>query len=312
MRSKLAIGVIIGVAIGVLLSTAVVVLAGDLNLPSGSTASAAQMVTLEQLYKRLATGAEGTKMAAFKEPSSGPGSTMHTLDDIIAAASAVDDTIGVGVADVASGKAFWGLTSGAWGPQTGTASGGTYPAPVPSIGQTTSYAPLAILGMWYGAPVPRTGQTTSYATGDDGDLKRGVPWPVPRFTDNLDGTVTDNLTGLIWLKDAACLGTLPWGNALTASNTLKNGECDLSDGSAEGDWRLPNVRELQSLVDYGQYNPGLPSGHPFEGVQSHFYWSGTTHAHVTFVAWYVDLTNGHVLNDGKIAAHYVWPVRGGQ
>lgn len=289
MRSKVAIGVIIGVAIGVLLSTVVVVLAGDLNPPSDPTDPASQMFTLEQLYERLANGAEGTKMTAFTEPSSGPGSTMHTLDDIIAAASAVDDTIGVGVADVASGKAFWGLTSGAWGPQTGTASGGTYPA-----------------------PVPRTGQTTSYATGDDGDLKRGVPWPVPRFTDNFDGTVTDNLTGLIWLKDAACLGTRPWGDAVTASNTLNHNECDLSDGSAEGDLRLPNVRELQSLVDYGQYNPGLPSGHPFEGVQSHFYWSGTTHAHVTFVAWYVDLGNGHVLNDGKIAAHYVWPVRGGQ
>lgn len=55
-----------------------------------------------------------------------------------------------------------------------------------------------------GAPVPRTGQTTSYAPGDDGDLQKGVAWPVPRFTDNEDGTVTDNLTGLIWLTNADC------------------------------------------------------------------------------------------------------------
>ena len=49
------------------------------------------------------------------------------------------------------------------------------------------------------ALVPATGQTDSVAAGDDGDLQKGVPWPDPRFTDNGDGTVTDHLTGLIWL-----------------------------------------------------------------------------------------------------------------
>ena len=53
----------------------------------------------------------------------------------------------------------------------------------------------------------KTGQTVSYALGDDGDLQKGVMWPVPRFTDNGSGTVTDNLTGLIWLKDANCFGS---------------------------------------------------------------------------------------------------------
>ena len=62
----------------------------------------------------------------------------------------------------------------------------------------------------YPAPVPKTGQTTSYTTGDDGDLEMGVPWPSPRFTDKGDGTVTDNLTGLIWLKDANCFGGRTW------------------------------------------------------------------------------------------------------
>ena len=52
------------------------------------------------------------------------------------------------------------------------------------------------------APVEKTGQTTSCAAGDDGALKKGVAWPSPRFTDNADGTVSDNLTGLIWLKQA--------------------------------------------------------------------------------------------------------------
>ena len=60
----------------------------------------------------------------------------------------------------------------------------------------------------YPAMVPKTGQTTGYATGDDGALQKGVAWPNPRFTDNGDGTVTDNLTGLIWLKNANCANAL--------------------------------------------------------------------------------------------------------
>ena len=57
------------------------------------------------------------------------------------------------------------------------------------------------------APVPKTGQTISFGTGDDGDLQMGAKWPNPRFTDKEDGTITDNLTGLTWLKDANCMAT---------------------------------------------------------------------------------------------------------
>ena len=52
----------------------------------------------------------------------------------------------------------------------------------------------------YPVMLPKTGQTTSYAAGDDGALQKGVASPNPRFTDNGNGTVTDNLTGLIWLE----------------------------------------------------------------------------------------------------------------
>ena len=65
------------------------------------------------------------------------------------------------------------------------------------------------------APVPKTGQTISYEPGDDGYYQKGVAWPNPRFTDNGDGTVTDNLTGLIWLKNANCFGTRTWATALS-------------------------------------------------------------------------------------------------
>ena len=158
------------------------------------------------------------------------------------------------------------------------------------------------------APVAQTGETTADWTGDDGDLQKGVAWPVPRFTNNGDGTVTDNLTGLIWLQNANCFGKVDYLAALTYSNTLNSPECGLSDGSAEGDWRLPNVKELLSLIDYGREKPALPAGHPFAGVQfsyPSFYFSSTSLTH------YVDMSYGFVPFIDDDNPSYVWPVRGG-
>jgi hypothetical protein len=122
MRGKTMLVSVIGVVIGVLLSTAVV-LAGSLNPIVGPTGADSQMYTLQQIYDRLATGAATPKMTGFTEPSSGPtGGTMSTLDDIMAKAPALDATNGATADQVLSGKTFWGLTAGAWGPQTGTFS----------------------------------------------------------------------------------------------------------------------------------------------------------------------------------------------
>src|SRR5262245_4364823 len=107
------------------------------------------------------------------------------------------------------------------------------------------------------APVPRTGQTTSYAARDDGALRKGVALPTPRFTDNNNGTITDNLTGLIWSKTANCFSNQTWELAMSAANGLHSGECGLTDGSIAGDWRLPNIKELFSLVDYEFHQPAL-------------------------------------------------------
>lgn len=169
--------------------------------------------------------------------------------------------------------------------------------------------------------VPKTGQTTSYATGDDGDLEKGVAWPNPRFTDNANGTVTDNLTGLIWLKNADCFGTRDWTTALNDAKTLASPACGLSDGSTASQWRLPNIKELQSLVHYGVFTPALPNtagtgewiaNDPFSGVQSSRYWSSTSRADVTSSAWGLGLGGGFVNGADKSGSSYVWPVRGGQ
>lgn len=163
------------------------------------------------------------------------------------------------------------------------------------------------------APVPKTGQTTVYAAGDDGALQKGVASPTPRFIDNGNGTVTDKLTGLIWMKNANCFGEKKnWADALSAAATVANGTGGLTDGSKPGDWRLPNVREFQSLVDYGRSNPALPDNHPFTGVQA-FYWSSTT-APDPDLAWDVFIGgSGEAEGFSKeIVDNYVWCVRGGK
>src|SRR5262249_44141298 len=134
---------------------------------------------------------------------------------------------------------------------------------------------------------------TCTGTGQDGALRKGESASL-RFTDNGNGTVTDNLTGLIWLQNANCFGAKNWADALTAANGLAAGQCGLSDGSAAGDWRLPNVKELQSLVDYGSSNPALPAGHPFTNFQASPYWSSSSSANFGFAAWFVFFENGGV------------------
>lgn len=159
------------------------------------------------------------------------------------------------------------------------------------------------------ALVPKSGQTISYATGDDGNPPKGVSWPTPRFTDNLDGTVTDNMTNLIWLQQANCFGFKTWAEALTSANDLAEGTCGLTDGSIAQDWRLPNRRELESLIDYGQFNPALPNDHPFIGVQTFSYWSSTTRIDYTSFAWRVDLNFGNVYSTDKTSSSVLLPVQ---
>ena len=260
-----------------------IALAGDPD--SSADPSATSSYSLEDLYQRLSAGTVGTS-SVFTEPTTAPGmGTMHSINEIMGKAPVPDNTNGATTTQVLAGQTFWGLTASQWATQTGT---------MPNAG------------------VPKTGQTSSEATGDDGDLQKGVAWPTPRFTDNGDGTVTDNLTGLIWLKNADCFGSRLWATALTDANGLANGACGLSDGSSAGNWRLPNVRELQSLVDYGRYDPALPSGHPFTDVQSGNYWSGSTYANITSYAWHVYPSRGNVVAESKTKTYDVWPVRGGQ
>ena len=154
------------------------------------------------------------------------------------------------------------------------------------------------------APVPKTRQETSYRSGDDGYHEKGVEWPGPRFDAHGNGTVTDNLTGLMWTEDAQEIpGPMTWNGAIDECNSLNYADYD--------DWRLPNVKELQSLIDFGNYNPALSAGHPFDKVRSNDYWSATTSTVNTGYAWGVYMFYGIVNFSNKSNNGYVWPVRGG-
>ena len=86
--------------------------------PPGDPASASY--TLEDIYRRLDTGVAGAP-GTFSEPTSGPtAGTGHTLNGVMAVAPALDDTAGAARTDVLTGTTLWGLTSGQWGPLTGT------------------------------------------------------------------------------------------------------------------------------------------------------------------------------------------------
>jgi hypothetical protein len=183
---------------------------------------------------------------------------------------------------------------------------------------------VGLVGVRSPTPVAKTGQTPTVPitapAGSDGALQKGATWPTPRFTDNTDSTVTDNLTGLVWLKNANCFGLQAWAAALSSSNGLANGACGLTDGSSAGDWRLPNEKELHSLIDLAYFNPALSNaagtgqwtsgaGSTFSGVQSDVYWSSSTYASSTTFAWIVYLYNGSVYYYNKANTYYVWPVR---
>lgn len=157
-------------------------------------------------------------------------------------------------------------------------------------------------------PLAATGQKLSYGDHDDGALQKGVAWPDSRFTDNQDGTVTDNLIGLVWLKDLGCFGKEAWHDSLSAANQLAQGQCNLMDGSIPGDWYLPNRKQLESLVDISQPHPSLPAGHPFIGIGGELHcWSSSTYSENDQGAWTVDITHGNSVCP-KTDQHCVWPV----
>jgi hypothetical protein len=169
------------------------------------------------------------------------------------------------------------------------------------------------------ADVPQTGQTTCYYTGDDGALRKGASWSSSRFTSPANGAITDNLTGLMWSQDGrpyiADICELP--DYITWSEALEHVAC-LNANSYRGyaDWRLPNVNELESLLnsEYGPVTDWLAlQGFINLPEPPSYYWSSTSYAYDGDLAWYITMYYGTISAFDKSNSldfsFSVWPVR---
>jgi len=142
-------------------------------------------------------------------------------------------------------------------------------------------------------------------TGQDGEYCLGLKEDGERFTVRGE-TVRDTLTGLTWPRQADVFTfPLPWQETLdTIAELNRQAYLGFSD------WRLPNRRELRSLVSHGARQPSLPEGHPFTAVFPGWYWTSTTSAKAPAYAWYVHFEGGRMFYGHKEQPCMGWPVRG--
>jgi hypothetical protein len=187
--------------------------------------------------------------------------------------------------------------------------------------------------------LPASGQTTSYGPGSDGDVRAGAALS---YTDNGDGTITDNNTGLMWEKkdDSGGIHDMnnfyTWGmtsvpytmNGTMVTDllaTLNRAPCF----AGHCDWRIPNVKELQSIVDYEIRYPGPTANAAFHNAAActgctdvtlarcsctaaSAYWSSTTSGNGPNLAWFVDFSTGRPGYGGSKGGYAaVRAVRGG-
>jgi len=122
-------------------------------------------------------------------------------------------------------------------------------------------------------------------------------WAAP-FTDNGNATVTDQATGLVWQQTDDGT-TRPWQSALDYCNTLSL--------ASSSDWRLPNIKELRSIVDESRYTPSIDP--VFSGTYASFYWSSSSYAYNPDYAWLVRFNYGFVDFYSKTENHFVRCVR---
>ncbi|HBM17488.1 MAG TPA: hypothetical protein DD381_14260 [Lentisphaeria bacterium] len=172
-------------------------------------------------------------------------------------------------------------------------------------------------------PVMVTGMTYSLSNFDDGYYKTGIKSSEPRFIDNKDGTVTDNFTGLMWLKDIQFCGKAnAWKEAINICSKLHY--------AGHNDWRLPSKNELSSLqsITYRLSNTNnkfdtLPKNNPFKNIhpplsedEAILLWTSN------YIKWHFNPSSSYIEgwrsslygnrsfdNFSEDRSTFVWPVR---
>jgi hypothetical protein len=163
--------------------------------------------------------------------------------------------------------------------------------------------------------VPETGahllEEYTFHPMEDGKMTPGIEWPGPRFCDNGDGTMTDNMTGLMWLKNAGISGLKNYDDTVAfiiSLNTPGN-----NDNCGYNDWRIPDLTEMETLINFGTNNIAvwLENCDPgFENVRN-FYWTSTPFYTDSSRAsvWFISLQAGITAEFGLDTPVSVWPVR---
>lgn len=174
-------------------------------------------------------------------------------------------------------------------------------------------------GCWdaSGGPISCTG------TGQDGayiDIPnaRNFTGPTQHATYTDDYTTTDNVTGLIWKTcsegrtgsdcSGGSAGTYIWSNALTVCTDLNSANSG-AGYAGRTDWRLPSIEELNTIPNYGVYNPAIDAAF-FPNTASSYYWSSSTYVVNTDSAWVVNFGDGAMDSNGKAVNYYVRCVSG--
>ena len=154
------------------------------------------------------------------------------------------------------------------------------------------------------------------------NFNEAVPATTAHLVDNANGTVSDFKTGLIWKKcsegqtynsgDNSCSGSATgfnWQQALQRAQDVNEGIS--GENLSESDWRVPNIKELASIVEQECWNPSINVS-VFPSTPSSGYWSSSPVAYDSNSAWYVGFDFGYGNTDVKHDLYYVRLVRSGQ
>jgi hypothetical protein len=153
-----------------------------------------------------------------------------------------------------------------------------------------------------------------------------------RYVNCGNGTVTDTVTGLTWLRTGSCFSAdKTYAAANQLAGALADGQCGLTDGSSPGDWRLPTKAEwlttmsrakafgclfsFAALTDdagtacYATGSTSSFTGVPRSGTAGAQYWSSSALENQPTRAEWVDLYEAGGTDAPKTASYSVWPVR---
>ncbi len=184
--------------------------------------------------------------------------------------------------------------------------------------------------------VPDTGQTACYddmgnaaVCSDSGNWPRqdgyfadtpnprSYTGPTQHAAYTSDYTTKDNTTGLVWktcsegLSGATCTtgsnSTMPWNNAVNQCAALNSANSGAGYAGIKT-WRLPTKAELETIVDYGKYNPAINATY---FPVAYNCWSSSTYVATTTGAWFVNFYNGNSSYTNKTVSYYVRCVSSG-